>query len=99
MLAFIINPSFERWKRSAQVIHSEYLQQSYPYIVGAKTLIIITTAGLRIEMFFLAHKVQERQKFLDCEGSLNFLKYVTLLSLKKKKITCKILAFLKDIST
>jgi len=70
-------------KVSSQVVHSEYLQQSYAYIVGGKTLIIITTAGLWMEMFFLPHKAQQCKKILGCEGSLNFLKYITLLSLKK----------------
>lgn len=71
-------------KFSSNVVPSEYLQQSYPYTVVGRTLIIIITAGLRMEMFFLPHKVQECQKFLGCEGNLNFLNYFMLLSLKKK---------------
>lgn len=51
-------------KFGLHVVHSEHLQQSYPYIVGGKTPIIIITAGLQMEMFFLPHKVQECQKFL-----------------------------------
>lgn len=72
-------------KVGSQVVYAEYLQQSCAYIVGGKTLIIITTAGLWMEMFFLPHKVQECKKLLGYEGSLNFLKHFILLSLKKKK--------------
>lgn len=71
-------------KVDSQVVHSEYLQQSYPYIVGGKILIIITTAGLQMEMFFLTHKEQECKKFVGYEGNLNFLTYFILLFLKKK---------------
>lgn len=51
-------------KVSSQVVCSDYLQESYPYIVGGKILSIITTAGLQMEMFFLTHKAQECQKFV-----------------------------------
>lgn len=75
-------------KVGSAVVHSEYLQQCYPYNGSGKTLIITTTAELKIEMSSVHHKAQECQ-FSGREGSLNFLKYFTLLSLKNSRLCMK----------